>query len=66
MWTNANEGNANKTNASKANESNEANANLADVKEANANKTIPDGCSSMMPLPLPCTLSQNFLQLSQK
>ena len=31
-----------------------------------ANKTIPDGCSLTMPLPLPFTPSQNILWLSQK
>ncbi len=54
MWTNANEANANKTDSSKANEANKANENLADAKEVDANKTIPDGCS------LTCTPSQIF------
>ncbi len=63
---NAKEANSNETNFSKADEANMANPNLADAKEANANKTIPDGCSSMTPWPLPYTPSQNILQLLQK
>ncbi len=66
MWTNANKANAKETNASEADEANEANANLADAKETDANKTIPVGCSSTMPVPLPCTPSQNILQSLQK